>query len=129
MEDNEINREIALALLHSRGLKVDTAADGAEAVDRFSQSAPGFYRAVLMDIRMPVMDGLEATERIRALPRPDAATVPIIAMTANAFREEVERARLAGMSDYLTKPVDPPVLFGALFRALRPHPGQGEQKK
>ena len=129
VEDNEINREIALALLHSRGLKVDTAADGAEAVDRFSQSAPGFYRAVLMDIRMPVMDGLEATERIRALPRPDAATVPIIAMTANAFREEVERARLAGMSDYLTKPVDPPVLFGALFRALRPHPGQGEQKK
>lgn len=129
VEDNEINREIALALLHSRGLKVDTAADGAEAVERFSQSTPGFYRAVLMDIRMPVMDGLEATERIRALPRPDAAAVPIIAMTANAFREEVERAKLAGMSDYLTKPVDPPVLFRALFHALHPHSGQGDQKK
>ncbi len=129
VEDNEINREIALALLHSRGLSVDTAADGTEAVKRFSQSALGFYRAVLMDIRMPVMDGIEATERIRALPRPDAAAVPIIAMTANAFQEEVERAKLAGMSDYLAKPVDPPILFDALYRALHPISPQEGQKK
>ncbi len=117
VEDNELNMEIACTLLRDRGLVVDEAVNGRVALERFARSEPYAYRAVLMDIRMPVMDGLEATRGIRALPRPDAAAVPILAMTANAFSEEKARAREAGMTGYLTKPIDMRRLFETLLRA------------
>lgn len=118
VEDNEINMEIARTLLEMRGLVVDSAENGRLAVDVFSSSPPGYYQMVLMDIRMPVMDGIEATKAIRRLVRPDAKTVPIVAMTANAFQDEVDYAKRAGMTDYLTKPIDTNVLFRVLHRVL-----------
>lgn len=114
VEDNDLNREIARTLLKMAGLSVVEAADGREAVERFAASEPGDIRAVLMDIRMPVMDGLEATCRIRAMERPDAKRVPVIAMTANAFYEEQADADAAGLCAYLTKPVEPERLYRTL---------------
>lgn len=114
VEDNSINLEIASTILESRNIIVDKAHDGAEAVECFSQSAPGQYLAILMDIRMPVMGGLEATRRIRALARADAASVPIIAMSANAFEDDVKASEDAGMNAYLVKPIDIPSLFKTL---------------
>ena len=92
----------------------DHAENGKLAVEKFAASPQGFYDAVLMDIRMPVMDGLEATAAIRALDHPDAKTVPIIAMTANAFDEDVQRSLKAGMNVHLTKPADPEQLYTTL---------------
>ncbi len=115
VEDNDINLEIATTLLESRNITVDAARDGKEAVDMFSGSEPGRYLAILMDIRMPVMGGLEATRRIRALPRKDAATVPIIAMSANAFDDDVKASLDAGMNAHLSKPID----IASLFEVLR----------
>lgn len=124
VEDNELNREIAEILLQNQGLTVDCAVDcavdGREAVEQFKRSPCGYYKAVLMDIRMPVMDGFEATRQIRALNRGDAASVPIIAMTANAFRDEREEAYRVGINDYLTKPID----SGSLHDCLRKHIGR-----
>lgn len=114
VEDNDLNLEIARSLLELQGLLVDTAQDGQEAVDRFAQSPADAYLAILMDIRMPIMDGLTATQTIRALGRPDACTVPIIAMSANAFNEDRTLAFQAGMSGYLVKPVDADKLFQTL---------------
>ena len=118
VEDNEINMEIARTLLEMQGLTVDEASNGQEAVDRFQASAPGYYRVILMDIRMPVMDGVTATQKIRALPRADAATVPIVAMTANAFQEDEEYAGQIGMNGYLIKPIDIKSLFKGLNQLL-----------
>ena len=113
-EDNALNREIACALLNSKGVEVVTAENGSVGVYEFQNSAPGKFAAVLMDIRMPVMNGYEATEKIRALPRGDAVTVPIIAMTADAFEEDIRRGMTAGMTAYLTKPIEPEKLFDVL---------------
>lgn len=118
VEDNEINMEIARTLLEMQGLTVDEASNGQEAVDRFQASAPGYYRVILMDIRMPVMDGVTATQKIRALPRADAATVPIVAMTTNAFQEDEEYAGQIGMNGYLIKPIDIKSLFKGLNQLL-----------
>lgn len=118
-EDNELNREIAKALLEIHGFTVDTAEDGRQAVDRFSTEEPETYAAILMDIRMPVMDGLEATRAIRMLKRPDAATTPILAMTANAFEEDRQTALEAGMNGYLAKPIDMPALLRALEAVIQ----------
>lgn len=118
VEDNEINLEIAQALLEMKGFSVETAVNGQEALDKFSIAPEGHFKAVLMDIRMPVMDGLEATKRLRRLKKKDARTVPVIAMTANAFQEEIETAKQAGMDEYLTKPVDMPVLFEILRKCV-----------
>ena len=117
-EDHPLNQEIAKSLLEERGMAVDVAEDGAEGVDMFTISTVGCYDAILMDIRMPVMDGYEATRAIRALDRPDAATVPIIAMTADAFADDVERAREAGMDGHIAKPVEPEVLYTELSRCI-----------
>ena len=117
VEDNELNREIAEILLQNQGLIVDSAMDGREAVEMFQRSSCGYYKAVLMDIRMPVMDGFEATRQIRAMDRNDAAAVPIIAMTANAFLDEKEEAYRVGINDYLTKPID----NGSLYDCLKNH--------
>ena len=106
-EDNEINTEIAVRLLESYGLEVIHAPNGARALEAFERSDLGEFSLILMDIQMPVMDGYESAENIRALPRPDAKTVPIIAMTADAFSEAVERSKEAGMNEHVAKPIDP----------------------
>lgn len=105
-EDNEINAEIAVALLESKGARVTCAPDGKEAVAVFEQAAPGTYQVVLMDIQMPNMNGIEATKAIRALERPDAANILIFALTANAFKEQQDEMLGAGMNDCLYKPID-----------------------
>ena len=101
-------------ILSLRDAEADHAENGARALEMFSESAPGAYSAILMDVRMPVMDGLEAAAAIRALDRPDAKTIPIIALTANAFDEDVQRSLQAGMNAHLTKPVDSDHLFQTL---------------
>ena len=105
-EDNEMNREIARTILEESGLVVEEAEDGTVAVEKVSMSGPGYYDFVLMDIQMPVMNGYEATKKIRELDNPDLAQIPIIAMTANAFGEDKERALKAGMNAHIAKPVD-----------------------
>ncbi|WP_343209330.1 response regulator [Anaerolentibacter hominis] len=106
VEDNLLNREIARTLIEEMGAEVEEACDGAEAVDKVSTSPEGYYDLILMDIQMPVMDGLEATKVIRSLKRQDAGTVPVIAMTANAFDEDVRAALSAGMTGHFAKPID-----------------------
>lgn len=105
-EDNPINAEIATDLLSLRGAHVVLAEDGLKAVECFKQSAPGYFTLILMDLQMPNMGGLEATKCIRDLDHPDAAVIPIIALTANSFQEDREMAREAGMNDFLAKPLD-----------------------
>ncbi|MDO4517022.1 MAG: response regulator [Bacillota bacterium] len=114
-EDNELNREIAVELLSEYGFRVDTAENGAEAVKLVEQSRPGDYDLVLMDIQMPVMNGYEATRRIRALEDPYLANITILAMTANAFEEDKREAAEHGMNGFLTKPID----IGQLLDTLR----------
>lgn len=106
VEDNEINRMIVVSILEEYGCQMTEACDGQEAVDIFAASTLDYFDLILMDIQMPVMDGHEAARNIRALDRPDAGRIPIIAMTANAFREDVEKALDAGMDDVVTKPLD-----------------------
>ncbi|MBR4663039.1 MAG: response regulator, partial [Lentisphaeria bacterium] len=113
-EDILINAEIVKELLHARGAEIDHAENGKIAVEMFSESKPGHYDAVLMDVRMPEMDGLEAVTVIRGLDRPDARVVPIIAMTANAFDEDVQNSLQVGMNAHLSKPVDPEHLYQTL---------------
>lgn len=113
-EDNELNREIAEALLQSRGAETVSAADGREAVARFAASAPGEFDVILMDVLMPEMDGLDAARAIRVMDRPDAKTVPILAMTANAFADDVSRSLAAGMNAHLTKPLGGAALAAAV---------------
>ncbi len=119
-EDMPVNAEIMIMVLSMRGMEVEHAPNGQEAVDTFAKSPPNHFDAVLMDIRMPIMDGLKATETIRALDRPDAKTVPIIAMTANAFDEDVQRSLQAGMNAHLSKPVEPEHLFQTLAELIEP---------
>lgn len=119
VEDNALNREIARYMLEDAGLTVDEAEDGQEAIQTFQNSFPHYYDLILMDIQMPVMDGYLSTRAIRALDRPDAASVPIVALTANAFAEDVDRARQAGMNDHIAKPLDAPTLLRTLARWLK----------
>jgi two-component system sensor histidine kinase/response regulator len=118
VEDNEINREIARTLLEEAGVQVEEACDGEAAVSRVAGAEPGYYDLILMDIQMPRMDGYEATRRIRALPRPDAQEIPIVAMTANAFEEDVRAALRAGMNDHFAKPIDVKALEQLLRKYL-----------
>lgn len=105
-EDNNLNMEIAKFQLEQEEIEVFTASNGKEAVEMFEASQPGFYDIILMDIMMPVMDGLEATRHIRSMNRRDAMTIPIVAMSANAFQEDVEKSLAAGLNEHLTKPLD-----------------------
>ena len=113
-EDMPVNAEIITMILEMREMEVDHAENGKLCVEMFEKSAPNYYDAILMDIRMPIMDGLTATENIRALPREDAKKIPIIALTANAFDEDVQRSLQAGMNAHLTKPVEPEHLYQTL---------------
>ncbi len=113
-EDVEVNAEIISMVLQSRDMEVDLAENGRIAVEKFGGHEPGYYDAVLMDMRMPEMDGLEATRRIRAMDREDARRIPVIALTANAFDEDVQRSLQAGLNAHLSKPVQPDVLFETL---------------
>ncbi|MBR1559738.1 MAG: response regulator [Clostridia bacterium] len=118
-EDMEINADIMVDVLSMRDVEADHAENGQIAVEMFSQSAVGEYSAILMDVRMPVMNGLEATRAIRALDRPDAKTIPIVALTANAFDEDVQRSLQAGMNAHLSKPVESEHLFETLEQLIR----------
>ncbi|MBQ6928494.1 MAG: amino acid permease [Oscillospiraceae bacterium] len=118
-EDIELNAEILTDLLDMEGISAEHAENGQIAVDMFSQHEPGYYDAILMDVRMPVMDGLRATAAIRALPRPDAKEIPIIAMTANAFDEDVQSSLHAGMDAHLSKPVEPDILYKTLRELVK----------
>ncbi len=114
VEDNELNQEIAVEILQGAGFVVEVADDGEAAVERMEQSAPGQYDLILMDIQMPIMNGYEATEKIRALGDPRVAGIPIIAMTANAFDEDRRAALEAGMNGHIAKPIDIPKLMELL---------------
>lgn len=106
VEDNELNREIAVELLQMQGLAVDTAENGLQAVEKFRSSGLNEYDCILMDVQMPVMDGYQATEMVRALPRRDAKDIPILALTANAFSSDLGKAHSSGMNDHVAKPID-----------------------
>lgn len=118
-EDDEMNRMIAEKLLQNEGLIVETAENGEVAVEKFTKSKEGHYDAILMDIRMPVMDGLEATRKIRSLERTDARSVPIIALTANAFDEDIKKSAQCGMNGHLSKPIDIRQIRRVLKAALK----------
>jgi CheY-like chemotaxis protein len=113
-EDNKLNQEIAVALLGDKGIIVDTAWDGTAGVEKFRGSDIGEYDAILMDIRMPNKGGIEAAREIRGMDRADAAAVPIIAMTADAFDEDIRRCMAAGMNAHIAKPIDPHILYETL---------------
>jgi len=114
VEDHALNIEVAKRLLTSRNLSVDVAENGVLALDIIENSAPGYYDAILMDIRMPVMDGITATKEIRSLPTEWTKNIPIIAMTANAFEEDMQKTKEVGMNAHLSKPIDPKLLFSTL---------------
>lgn len=115
VEDNEMNREIAETILEQHGFVIDTAVDGQDAVDKFTAEPAGTYKAILMDVQMPVLDGYGATKAIRRSSHPEAETIPIIAVTADVFTDDVARVMACGMNDYMSKPID----FDKLIAKLR----------
>lgn len=118
VEDNELNMEIATALLEHNGLEVTCAKDGQEAVEIFKNSSPGYFGVIYMDIMMPRMNGLDATKAIRAMKRMDARSIGIIAMSANAYAEDINGSRLAGMDIHLAKPLGEEKMIGALKKCM-----------
>ncbi len=115
-EDNDINREIGVAILEKKGMIPETAVNGEKALEAFTMHEPGYYDIILMDIRMPVMSGLTATKRIRAMEREDAKTIPIIALTANAFSKDVQASLDAGLNEHLSKPIEPKLLYETIAK-------------
>ena len=118
-EDNELNMEIARFILEDQGLITECASNGAECVQMFEASEPGYYDVILMDIMMPELNGLDATRKIRALPRKDAERIPIIAMSANALADDIIKSRLAGMNEHLTKPLDAKKIMEAIRKSMQ----------
>ena len=118
-EDMEINARIMVEILSMRGIETDHAANGRIAVELYESKPEGYYDAILMDLRMPKMDGLEATRRIRSSGRADAGVIPVIALTANAFDEDVQQSLQAGLNAHLSKPIEPEVLFETLEKLIR----------
>lgn len=119
VEDNELNREIALEILTNCGFCIDTAENGVEAVEKVKNSTEEMYDLVLMDIQMPVMDGYEATRQIRAIDNSALSRVPIIAMTANAFSEDKQTAISVGMNGHVAKPIDINVLLPMILKYIK----------
>ena len=117
-EDNELNREIAQTILEMNGFTVACAADGQEALDLYCGEEPGWFDVILMDIRMPVMDGLESARRIRTSGRPDARRIPIIALTANAFDEDTRKSLASGMNGHLSKPIQVDQMLETLGKCM-----------
>ena len=117
-EDNELNQEIAATILGDAGFEVEIAGNGQIAVDMLQKSEPGYYQVILMDVQMPVMNGYEATKSIRAMENKELASIPIVAMTANAFEEDKQEALKSGMNGHIAKPIDIDVLFGVLREIL-----------
>lgn len=122
VEDNVINQEIAMEIIGAAGAAVECASDGREGLQRFGEMAEGYFDMIFMDIQMPVMNGYEATRAIRKLPRQDALTIPIIALSANAYAEDIAASREAGMNEHLTKPLDVPQLLAVMSRWLKEKP-------
>ena len=118
-EDNELNQEIAQVILEEAGFSVEIAENGQIALDMLKNSQPGYYQLVLMDVQMPVMDGYQATRAIRALPDPALQTIPILAMTANAFEEDKQNALKCGMNGHISKPINIERLLETLEKVLR----------
>ena len=119
VEDNELNREVAVEIIGTTGVSIETAANGKEAVEMIFKSKNRYYDLVLMDVQMPVMDGYEAARQIRSLHRMDTRTMPIVAMTANTFAEDIMDAVKAGMNYHLSKPLDIEALFKMLDKYLK----------
>ena len=119
VEDNEINMEIASLMLTHAGFEIEKAENGQIAVEKVAGSEPGYYDAVLMDVQMPVMDGYTAARAIRSLDRPELAGIPIIAMTANAFREDILAAEEAGMNGHIAKPLDADKMIAVIRETLK----------
>ena len=117
-EDNEINMDIAAEMFEMNGIRVTKAWNGKEAVELFAGSAPGEFDGILMDMQMPVMDGCQAAEKIRSMNRPDAGSVPIVAVTANAFAEDLAATTAAGMNAHVSKPIDFDLLFQTLSELM-----------
>ncbi|MEG1541087.1 MAG: response regulator, partial [Oscillospiraceae bacterium] len=111
VEDHLLNIEVAKKLLGAKKMQVEVAENGLQAIEIFAQKDAGYFDVILMDIRMPVMDGLTAAKSIRQMRKADAKTIPIIAMTANAFEEDIEKTKTAGMNAHLTKPIEPELLY------------------
>ncbi|WP_104804212.1 response regulator [Blautia marasmi] len=118
-EDNELNADIATELLEIKGAKVLRCEDGQQTYECFTQSVPGEFSIILMDIQMPRMNGLETARAIRALNRQDAVTIPIVAMTANTFKEDVDAAMNAGMDYFVSKPLNIESLYGILYEIIK----------
>ena len=118
-EDNALNQEIAVEILSLMGILTDCVQDGRQALERYAASPSGTYSAILMDIQMPVMDGYEATRAIRRCGHPEAGSVPILAMTANAFHEDIANALAVGMDAHIAKPIDPPALYRTLVQYIQ----------
>ena len=127
-EDNEVNMEIADEILSMNGMQVTRAWNGVEAVEKFRSSKPFSFDAILMDMQMPEMDGCEASRRIRAMRRPDAKSVPIIAVTANAFAEDITATAAAGMNAHVSKPIDFSLLCKLLEKWIHKGGTDGEDK-
>lgn len=119
VEDNELNQEIAVAILGDAGFDTEVAGNGQIAVDMLAKSQPGYYKLVLMDVQMPVMNGYEATKAIRSIENQSLASIPILAMTANAFEEDRQEALKSGMNGHIAKPIDVEKLFDALKKVLK----------
>ena len=118
-EDNDLNAEIAIELLAEQKIIADRAMDGADCLDKLEKAASGYYDMILMDIQMPVMDGYDATARIRRMKDKEKASIPIIAMTANAFAEDRQKAISTGMNDHVAKPIDMKVLLPVMAKYIR----------
>lgn len=119
VEDNDLNREIAVELLKMKGIKSETAVNGEEALAMFQATKPYTYDLILMDLQMPVMDGAQATREIRMLDREDARDIPIVAMTANAFAEDIAQCKEAGMNAHLGKPIEVENLYGCIASQIK----------
>ncbi len=128
MEDNELNQEIAVAILEDAGFRPEIASNGQIAVDMVRASKPGYYGLVLMDVQMPVMNGYEATREIRRLEDRRLASIPILAMTANAFEKDKQEALKCGMNGHIAKPIDIEKMLDILHKVLAKGGGENEPR-
>ncbi len=117
-EDNELNRKIAINLLESRGMIVDQAEDGEKAYNKYIENEDYYYDVIFLDVRMPIMDGLECAQLIRRAKKGDSSNIILIAMTANAFQEDYDKSAKAGINYHLVKPIDPSILYRTVARLI-----------